>query len=170
MAINGERIASPEANSRFVGMDVISAAQVASIEVTKALTPDQDADAIGGSVNLVTRSAFDSEDPIYRFSLGSGYGDLMGKPLYQGDFVLAKKFGEKQNIGLTISGNYYQSNRGSDNNEMKWGDREDINGNDIPWALRDLQLRDYIVNRDRYGIAADFEYRPDENNTFFLRE
>lgn len=169
VAINGERIASPEGEERFVGLDAISAAQVSAIEVTKAITPDMDADVIGGAVNLVTRSAFDSEKPIFRISAGSGYGDLMGKPLYQGDFVFARRLGANQNIGLTVSGNYYQSNRGSDNTEMEWGDEDDVDDNELPWVLQDLQLRDYIVKRDRYGVTANLDYRPNDNNKFFLR-
>ena len=38
-------------------MDLIAADMIQTIEVSKALTPDMDADAIGGSVNLVTRAA-----------------------------------------------------------------------------------------------------------------
>ena len=48
VSINGQRIASPEAEERFVGLDAISVNQIASIEVTKAITPDMDGDAIGG--------------------------------------------------------------------------------------------------------------------------
>lgn len=169
VSVNGERIASPEGEERFVGLDAISTSQVSSIEVTKALTPDMDADAIGGSVNMVTRSAFDSDRRIARFSGGSGYSDLMGKPMYQGDFVFADRFGMKKNIGITLSGNYYQSNRGSDNNELEWGSEDDINGNEIPWALQDLQLRDYIVKRDRWGMAGSLDFRPSEEHQLFLR-
>jgi len=59
ITVNGERIASPETEERYVGLDVVSTNQVSSIEVTKTLTPDMDADAIGGAVNLITKSAFD---------------------------------------------------------------------------------------------------------------
>ncbi len=169
VSVNGERIASPEDEERFVGLDVISTSQISSIEVVKAITPDMDADAIGGSVNMVTRSAFDTDRRILKFSLGSGYGNLMGKPLYQGDFIYSDRFGAKKNIGLTLSANYYQSNRGSDNNEMEWGDEDDVNDNELSWVLQDLQLRDYIVKRDRWGVSANLEYLLNNNNRFFLR-
>lgn len=55
--INGERIPSAEAEDRTVQLDLVFADMIQSIEVNKAVTPDMDADAIGGSVNLVTRSA-----------------------------------------------------------------------------------------------------------------
>lgn len=164
VSVNGERIASPEGEGRYVGLDVISTSQVASIEVTKAITPDMDGDAIGGSVNMVTRSAFDSDKRILKFSLGGGYGQLMGKPLYQGDFIYSDRFGANNNIGLTLSANYYKSDRGSDNNEMEWD--EDDDGN---WVLQNMELRDYIVNRERWGASANLEYLLNENNRFYLR-
>jgi len=57
VTINGERIPSAEGDNRNVQMDLIAADMIQTIEVSKALTPDMDADAIGGSVNLVTRAA-----------------------------------------------------------------------------------------------------------------
>ena len=40
-------------------LDVIPSDLVDSIEISKTLSANQDADAIGGSVNLVTKSAGD---------------------------------------------------------------------------------------------------------------
>ncbi len=59
VTINGERIPSAEGDNRNIQMDLIPSDMVQSIEVNKAVTPEMDADAIGGSVNLVTRSAPD---------------------------------------------------------------------------------------------------------------
>ena len=55
--INGERVPSAEGETRAVQLDLIPSDMVQNIEVSKAVTADMDADAIGGSVNLVTRSA-----------------------------------------------------------------------------------------------------------------
>jgi outer membrane receptor protein involved in Fe transport len=38
-------------------MDLIPSDMISTIEVNKTLTPDMDADAIGGSVNLITRAS-----------------------------------------------------------------------------------------------------------------
>jgi len=69
--INGEQIPSPEGNVRYVGMDVISANQIDIIEVTKVLTPDMDADGIGGSVNIVTKKASGDKPQINALFSGS---------------------------------------------------------------------------------------------------
>jgi len=68
--INGEQIPSPEGNVRYVGLDIISADQIEFVEVTKVLTPDMDADAIGGSVNIITKTA-KSEIPEIKASFST---------------------------------------------------------------------------------------------------
>jgi hypothetical protein len=54
--LNGERIPSAEGDNRRVQMDLIPSDMVQTVEVNKTLTPEMDADAIGGSVNLVSRA------------------------------------------------------------------------------------------------------------------
>ena len=55
VTLNGSRIPSAEGDNRNIQMDLIPADMIQLIEVNKAVTPDMDADALGGSVNLVTR-------------------------------------------------------------------------------------------------------------------
>jgi len=74
MLIDGERIPAPEGDVRQIQLDAVPADQLQSIEVTKALTPDMDADAIGGAVNLVTKQAVGR--PTLLFSASGGYNAL----------------------------------------------------------------------------------------------
>ena len=57
VTLNGERLPSAEGDNRNVQMDLIPSDMIQTIEVNKAVLPNMDADAIGGSVNLVTRQA-----------------------------------------------------------------------------------------------------------------
>lgn len=169
VTVNGQNIATPEDEERFVALDVISASQLSGLEVTKALTPDLDADAIGGRVNLLTRSPF-SIPPGTQFAqlnLAGGYNQLGDKPLYQGAATYSKRFGEK--FGVMLNANWQQSNRLTHNNESSWGEQETIDGTVIPFALEETSLRRYGIQRDRYGASADVEYRPNEASRFFFR-
>ena len=70
---NGNRIPSAEGDTRNVQLDLIPADMIQMEEVKKVVTPDMDADAIGGSINLITKNS-----PYKRFitaTAGSGYND-----------------------------------------------------------------------------------------------
>ena len=49
---------NPSVDDRSVDLSMMSPDILAGIEVFKSLTPDQDADAIGGTVNAITRSPY----------------------------------------------------------------------------------------------------------------
>ncbi|MBD3289010.1 TonB-dependent receptor [candidate division KSB1 bacterium] len=169
VTVNGEKIASPQDEERFIGLDVINASQLAAIEVTKALTPDMDGDAIGGTVNLVTKSAFDYEGMNLKVDLGSGYSNLPEKPLYRGAVTFSNLFGEDKNFGLTLNANWYRNNIGSHSNEFDWDNEEDVNGNELPFALGDYRLYNYETNRDHLGLSGALEYRTGRNHRWFVR-
>lgn len=76
--INGERIPSAEAEIRTVQLDLIPSDMIQTIEVNKVLMADMDADAIGGSVNLITRAP--SGGQRISVTAGGGYNDLRGEP------------------------------------------------------------------------------------------
>ena len=52
VTINGNRVPSAEGDTRNVQLDLIPADMIQTIEVNKVVTPDMDADAIGGSINF----------------------------------------------------------------------------------------------------------------------
>ena len=55
--VNGIKIPSPDPAYRFVPMDIFPSEMLERLEVIKALTPSMEGDAIGGSMNLVMKSA-----------------------------------------------------------------------------------------------------------------
>src|SRR5258708_7071272 len=74
VTVNGVNLPSPETNVRNIKLDAVPADLVERIEVFKTLSADQDADGIGGIVNLVTRTA--GERPIYAFGGTGGYNPI----------------------------------------------------------------------------------------------
>ncbi|UXP33821.1 TonB-dependent receptor [Reichenbachiella agarivorans] len=153
ISVNGEQIPSPEAGVRFVALDAIPADQLSSIEVSKTLTPDMDGDAIGGSVNLVTRKAKSSDMEIQGTVVG-GYNHLMGQPNGQGSLLLGKRFGADEKLGILINGSHFYTDRGSDNWERD-GDA--------------IELRDYALRRTRSAISGTLDYRFNDNSEVYFR-
>jgi TonB-dependent receptor len=154
-SINGEQIPSPEADVRFVALDAIPSDQLASIEVSKALTPDMDGDAIGGSINLITRTA-QSRKADVSGSFGGGYNNLMGKSNLQGQLQYGQRFGKDEKLGLLFNGNYYHNDLGSDNVERAVEDNE-------------LELRDYSLTRTRLGLSSSLDYKFSNHHEVYFK-
>jgi TonB-dependent receptor len=153
--VNGEQIPSPEASVRYVALDAIPSDQLASIEVSKSLTPDMDGDAVGGSVNLITRTA-QSAQPRINGSIVGGYNNLMKKPNVQGQLQFDQRFGKDQKLGVMLNSNYYHNHLGSDNWEQSPDDNE-------------VELRDYELIRTRLGLSSTIDYRFNDRNEVYFR-
>ena len=55
--INGVKVTSPDEKSRFVPLNIIPSDLLQRIEISKALVPSMEGDAIGGTVNMVMKDA-----------------------------------------------------------------------------------------------------------------
>jgi len=158
--VNGERIPSAEAEVREVQLDLIPADMVSQVEVNKTLTPDMDADAIGGAVNIVTRAA--PADRRISTTLGSGYNFLAEEPMAIGSAVLADRFADDK-LGVVVSGSWFSHQLGSDNIEAEW----DLDGGN-PY-LAEFQIREYQIDRTRRSVSASLDYRFNDANTLTWR-
>ena len=145
--IDGERIPAPEGGVRQVQLDAVPADQLQSIEVSKALTPDMDGDAIGGAVNLVTKQAVGK--PTLLMSATGGYNALQ-ESFDQRIFTATagRRFSDGR-FGLLAGFSSSALTRGSENFEVEYDD-----GN-----LGDMQLRDYQIERERNGLNASADVR-----------
>jgi TonB-dependent receptor len=161
VTVNGERVPSAEATVREVQLDLIPADMVQAIEVNKTLTPEMDADAIGGSINVVTRAA-----PVgLRISAtaGSGYNFIREKPVALGSLVMGNRFFDNR-FGAILSGSYYDQRFGSDNKEGVW----DRTGAGVPY-IHEFDVRRYDVQRVRRSISGSFDYRLGDNSSIMYR-
>lgn len=155
--IDGVNVPSPEGNVRNIKLDVIPAALVDRIEVFKTLSANQDGDAIGGSVNLVTKSA--GERPTYSFGMQGGYTPIQdGRWLNGFDGTYGKRFGATQKFGFLMGATYDHNERGINDLEPL---PQVINGADGTTpiaAFTTADLRTYKYYRTRYGFAGGTDY------------
>jgi TonB-dependent receptor len=79
--INGVKIASPDEKSRFVPLSIVPSDLLGSIEVHKSLTPDMEADAIGGTVNMVMKDA--PEEKVFKVLGSVGYSGIFFDRKYE---------------------------------------------------------------------------------------
>src|SRR2546430_2382879 len=101
VTLDGVNVASPESGIRQIKLDTIPADLVESVEINKTLQANQDADGIGGSVNLVTKTA--GERPTISFSGMGGYPPpIGGPPPLKTTCPLGPRLGPRQPLGPFI--------------------------------------------------------------------
>lgn len=167
VTVNGQIFPGPEGGARRVALDTFPSDIISRLEVIKALTPDLDANSIGGTVNLVTPSAFDTPNGFVRGSARVGYNQLGETKNVAGNASIARLFGSEDQFGLVAGGSFSRRKFESDNYEGA-GFRL-VNGVSLPTTR---VLRDYRILRERTGLFANFEWRPSDavrlyvNNTY----
>lgn len=165
--INGEQIPAPEGDVRYVALDVVPIDQLASIEISKALTPDQDGDAIGGAVNLVTRTAKDTI-PEIRAALASGYNRLSEKPQYNAQFAFGQRSGKGGKFGFYANASFSRDRRYAHNMEFNFNESKFSGDTSLRLHYDDVQLRHYDVTRQRTGLSGAWDYKFNRNNKLAL--
>jgi TonB-dependent receptor len=162
VSLNGQTLPAPEPDGRQVKLDDIPSAMIASVTVTKSLTADQDANAIGGEVAIRTLTAFDRNKRLFADARGSyGWYDLNHKHPYEVDGQLGGLFGSEGQFGAVVSVNYSRRPIESENfqgSENYSSGIPDQNG-----------LRDYNLVRTRLGIVGNFDWHPSDRAKLYLR-
>jgi TonB-dependent receptor len=153
VTVNGERIPATDANDRSVDLSMISQDILAGIEVFKALTPDKDADAIGGTVNLITKNA--PEGLAFDFRGQSGYNNHeedYGQ--YKFNLTASDRFFDN-NLGILATASVQRTNRSSDALNAEYTPPT----SEIPHIeITDLNLIDREEIRKRYSAGVNLDY------------
>ena len=160
VTINGSRLPSAEGDIRNVQLDLIPSDMIQTIEVSKTLMPDQDGDAIGGSINLVTKNS------PHRFTVGAvagtGYNWISRKAQMNFGLTLGNRFFNDR-FGVMLAASYNNAPAGSYNTEFIW-EKDD----DGKIYVNDYQIRQYFVTRERqsYSLSLDWKFN-DYNKIWF---
>jgi TonB-dependent receptor len=161
LTIDGVTIASPEAGVRQVKLDTIPADIVESVEVNKTLSANQDADAIGGSVNLVTKTAGDL--PTLTLGVIGGFTPILNtRAIAQVNGTVGQRFGATKKFGALFSGSYDYNGRGID----------DIEPSPDPCCIApsydSIDLREYRYRRKRFGFGGSLDYKLGDGEGLYL--
>ena len=155
ITLDGVKIPATDPNTRDVDMSTISQGSLAGIELFKTLTPDQDGDAIAGSVNLVTRKA--PLEREIRLDLKGDYNKLM-KSGQQYD--LSGRYGERffeGLIGLQVQGTIERKIRSKE--DITYGynyqDNSTLPGFDPNGPFRN----DYLMSQFTVDFTDEFRNR-----------
>ena len=162
-SINGARVPAPESDVRSVALDVLPTELIGSIQIKKSLTPDMDADTIGGSIEINTTSALDRREPFLGFSFESSYNDLSGESTPKGSMNFSRMLGERFGVAGGLS--YYERDFSTDNIESEGWDEADIGG----VFADEVQYRDYDVERTRTGASLSLDFQATDETLLYAR-
>jgi TonB-dependent receptor len=169
---------SPSNGGRAVAFDTFPTGIIGGVELTKTSRPDMDAEALGGSINLVPRTGAEHGGaPFLDADLGSGYEPLRETPVYHAEVSAGRSFDGGGGIGGLFAGSnafsavvslvYHEDKRGIDDVEESYTDQQSSGVPDK--VLSNLQFRRYEYHRRRYGAAANFDAKASESTSLYLR-
>src|SRR6516225_7346022 len=165
--VDGVNVPSPESRIRNIKFDTLPADLVESVEINKTLQANMDGDGIGGSVNMITKTA--GERPTVSFTGIGGYTPIIGgRGVVESAGTLGQRFGAEKRLGILIGGTYDWNGRGIDDIEpvsdlatfpdgskQKWTDTQDI--------------REYKYYRGRWGIGGSADYKFSDASDIYIR-
>ena len=165
--------ASPQSGARAVAFDSFPAGLIGGVEVIKSLTPDVDAEGLGGVVNIQPRTIPTGQDHIIDASVAGGIEALRGSPVYKGDITLGQRFFDDK-LSVIFSYAFEQDHRGIDDIEEDYiNDPTTVPAGTNAFltkkAFDDLQNRWYQYHRSRQGYGGGFTYSPDQATNIYLR-
>jgi TonB-dependent receptor len=161
VTINGAHVPGTEDTDRIPKLDDVPSDLLGAIEVSKTLRADMDADAIGGSVNLVTK--LPEGAPRGYIALQGGQQSQLNARQGQWSAMYGGRFGEAQKLGALLGFTFDRNNRSIEDVEPAWS----VDGNrsfPVEW-----DQRDYLYGRTRGGGLGAFDYRFDNGSTLGLR-
>jgi TonB-dependent receptor len=178
VSLNGVRVtvSNFDSASRSVPLDVVSAKSAETIEVSKALRPDEDADSIGGSIKIRTRSPFDRDGRSATIEGSVNYNSLISD--YGSGFYLKE-------TGYDVSGTF------SDviGKNRDWSIALTLNDRNTPYVSQSIDVRswgtvtgpgafagflaptgilqqEFFDEVDQTGATIALEYRPSDDDQF----
>ncbi|MGN7756779.1 TonB-dependent receptor [Chryseobacterium sp. 22532] len=162
---NGNRLPSANVlgNRSFV-LDVIPSELIQFVQVSKAVTPDMDGDAIGGSINFITRTA--PAKKTLSVSGAGGYNTFSQNATYNGSIVYGDRF-FKNKLGVILSGAIWDRQWGADSFDVTYntGSANDVQKK----SISTIMMKRYMGTRRTIGLNGGLEYKFNANNKIYFR-
>lgn len=159
VSMDGMRAASAIAGSypqgdRAALIDKIPSDFIKEIVVTKASTPDMWADALGGTVDLITKSAFDFSDRVVSYRAGATLNTYRRTNRWgpTGALTYLDTWGAQRKVGVSFTGSYTET---MNNRDRVQTNRPSATDNRSTSA----RTLDDTYERVRWGLGGKLEYR-----------
>ena len=175
--LDGNRLSGGSGTSRAANMRDLMADGITNIEVIKAATPDKDGDAIGGIINVVSRTAFQRDGRELRLVGSRSFNDQSQRWGYNARATYSDIYsvgGKEKNLGVSLTFSKYTTDRYSENYDIDW---ERVTpalfpALTLPAPTKFLEASHFersYRTASTHGISASVDFRTDPHNTFYFR-
>lgn len=161
---------SPSGAGRAVAFDSIPIGFIGAITVTKSNLPEQDAEALGGTIDITPKTAPPGGKPFLDMKLGTGEEVQRRTGISDFAFTAGTRFGgsaDYQPFSVLMVGSLYNDGRGIDDAEAGFWDEQSSGVPDK--AISALEQRYYQYHRRRHGYGMDIGYEPNDDTKYFIR-
>ncbi len=151
-------------SGRAVEFDTIPTGAIDGIVVYKTLSPDREAEGLGGQIELSPRTARNITKPFVEIELSGGYEPLHNNAgPFSASFAAGAKIGD---FSFVINGSRKDDKRAIDDNEPSYAN-DAATGTDLVLGRTDFRRYDY--SRRRFGYGGEVDYAPSSNHRYFAR-
>ena len=165
VTLNGATLAAPSAGGRegrAMPLDVVGSGQIYQIEVIKSVTPDMDGNALGGTINIKSVSAFDQPDRFVFGKVELGENSDRSGTLFDGDITWGDTFNDGT-MGISLSAHYSERPFTSHEIQASYGEQ------DGRYFVETFELQPAEGERTRMGFNYNIEFLPDSDSEFYIR-
>lgn len=147
-----------------VSLEDIPADQVESADVSKAVTPDKDADLRGGGLNLRSKPTYDLKQRVIKGSVESLYKQTAKGFENQASLTYGQSMGRWGFMG-TVSSEW--GKRGIDNYYQDWIQDEHESG--IRYLLKDQSLSTMAGDATEYKVNATVDFKATDQIRLYIK-
>ncbi len=163
VTVDGFTMTNVDGN-RDIALDSYPSNTLARVEVVRAVTPDMPGDAIGGTVNLVTRTAFDRGGRTLTGNVGGTFNQIRNTGNRQLEFTVGDRFGPDGNLGALFTFSHFQDVRGYDVSNIGYA----VNAQD-EYTITNNLVYDRDERKDKYGVGANLDFRTQGGGHLYLK-
>jgi len=185
-------------SGRAVEFDTLPTGAIDGLVVYKTLSPDREAEGLGGQIELTPRSAKQLSKPFFETDLGIGeeplhghggpytgavaagtrFGFSNGKMVFAGDKDIdSTNSGTSANpfpFSVVVTASTKEDQRGVDDIEPSYAnDGSNASGFNSGTAVDnvygEVDFRHYDYHRRRFGAGIAFDYQPNSDHGYYLR-
>ena len=165
VTLDGAILSAPSAGGRegrAMPLDVVGSGQIYQLEVIKSVTPDMDGNALGGTINIKSTSAFDKPDRFIFGKIEMGKNSDRDNSLFDGDITWGDTFNDGT-VGIALSAHYSDRPFTSQEIQANYGNQ------DGRYFVETFELQPAEGERVRTGLNYNIEFKPDQDSEFFVR-